>query len=330
MEFSSPLLERAVRAELDMPQGAVTAEDLERVRRLAVIGQTVPGREQVYEYRLTGYLDGVSQRGLEGGDISDLSLLADMPNLRELYLCAQQITDLSCLAGLPLESLYLCDNQIRDLTPLAECAALQTLYLGCNPLDDLGPLASLTGLRRLNLDQWDAPYPVDSLQPIADLPLEYLSLGNLIPADGGWDALDRLDGVRELWLSDPPEQAAAHLPEMAGLQALSVYNFRAAGELDALPLPALTSLPLYGGAGRLDWLRGLEGLGALSLCGPGRFDLEPLAELEQLQYLYLFDCEIEDYSPLSRAPALRAVQADAQAAAAVEAACPGHTFALNP
>lgn len=330
VEFSSPLLEQAVRAELNIPQGGITAEDLKRVRRLAVVGQAVPGREQVYEYRLTGYLDGVSQLGLEGGDISDLSLLADMPNLRELYLCAQQVSDLSCLAGLPLESLYLCDNQIRDLSPLGECTTLQTLYLGCNPLEDLGPLASLTGLRRLNLDQWEAPYTVDSLRPIAGLPLEYLSLGNLIPADGSWEALEGLDGVRELWLSDPPEQAVARLPEMTGLQSLSVYNFWAAGELDAAALPQLSSLSLYGGPERLDWLRGLEGLSVLSLCGPGRFDLAPLAELGRLQYLYLFDCQIADYSPLARAPELKVVQTDAQSAAAVEAACPDRAFALNP
>lgn len=330
VEFSSPLLEQAVREELGIPQGGITAEDLTRVRRLAVVGRTTMGREQVYEYRLSGYLDGVFQRDLDAGDISDLSLLAEMTNLRELYLCAQQISDLSCLAGLPLETLYLCDNQISDLSPLAECASLQTLYLGGNPIQDLGPLASLTGLQRLNLDQWDTPYTVDSLQPIAGLPLEYLSMGNLVPADGSWAALDRLDGVRELCLSDPPEQAVAHLPEMAGLQVLSIHNFWTARELDALPLPRLESVSLYGGPERLDWLAGLEQLSSINLCGPGQFDLAPLAGLERLQYLSLFNCQISDYSPLSQVPDLRAVYADAQTLDAMEAACPGHTFALNP
>lgn len=144
VEFGSPLLEQAVREELDMPQGGITAEDLTRVRRLAAVGRTVMGQEQVYEYRLAGYPDGVYQRGVDAGGISDLSLLSAMTNPRELYLCAQQISDLSCLAGLPLETLYLCDNQISDLSPLA----------------------SLTGLRRLNLDQWDAPYTVGSLSPL--------------------------------------------------------------------------------------------------------------------------------------------------------------------
>lgn len=330
VEFSSPLLEQAVREELNIPQGSITAEDLTQVRRLAVVGQTILGQEQVYEYRLGGFLDGVFQRGVDTGDISDLSLMAEMTGLRELYLCAQQISDLSCLAGLPLETLYLCDNQISDLSPLRECACLQTLYLGGNPIQDLEPLASLTGLRRLNLDQWDTPYTVDSLQPIAGLPLEYLSMGNLVPADESWTALDRLDGVRELWLADPPEEAVAHLPEMAGLQALSIHNFWAAQELDVLSLPWLESLSLYGGPERLDWLAGLEQLSLLNLCGSGRFDLAPLAGLERLQYLFLFDCQISDYSLLSQIPDLKAVCADAQTLDAVEAACPDHAFALNP
>lgn len=155
-------------------------------------------------------------------------------------------------------------------------------------------------------------------------------MGNLVPADEDWTALDRLSGVWELWLSDPPAEAVAHLPKMAGLRTLSVHNFWTARELDALPLPRLVSLFLCGGPERLDWLAGLDRLSSLSLCGSGRFGLAPVAGLERLQYLFLFNCRISDDFPLSQVPDLKAVYADAQLLDAVEAASPDHTFALNP
>lgn len=55
--FDNALLEQAVRAELGMPEGVITESDLERVEPC--------------------------------GNISDLSLLAKMLNLKELYLCGR-------------------------------------------------------------------------------------------------------------------------------------------------------------------------------------------------------------------------------------------------
>ena len=94
------------------------------------------------------YYMGDSTGGAAWGDVSDLSLLASMPNLKELWLCRQQISDLSPLEGLPITRLVLCDNQIEDLSPLSSLTSLNTLWLGGNAPSDLTPLA---GLPRLNL-----------------------------------------------------------------------------------------------------------------------------------------------------------------------------------
>ncbi|MDE7220463.1 MAG: phosphotransferase, partial [Oscillospiraceae bacterium] len=102
VDFGSSLLEEAVRMELDMPEGPVARRDLERVRRLAVVGREVLDEERQFRCNLCIYLDGVSQYDAPRGDISDISILADMPNLTTLYLCRQEISDFSALEGLPL------------------------------------------------------------------------------------------------------------------------------------------------------------------------------------------------------------------------------------
>ena len=137
--FSSACLEKAVRAELDMPAGEITYADLEGVERLALVGWETFGAETAYDYRLESTLDSVSQYAAPAGDVSDLTLLSHMPNLEELYLCQQAIADLSPLAGLELEVLALSDNQITDLSPLAGMDSLEELWLGGNPVTDASP-----------------------------------------------------------------------------------------------------------------------------------------------------------------------------------------------
>ena len=58
-------------------------------------------------------------------------------------------------------------------------------------------------------------------------------------------------------------------------------------------------------------------------------DLTPLLELKKLDYLLLTDLPVEDFSPLADLPALNYVQVDQGQLAAVEAACPGHSFRLT-
>ena len=67
--------------------------------------------------------------------ISDLSPLAGLTNLTELYLSYNKISDLAPLAGLTnLSRLELRDNNISDLTPLVGLTNLGMLYLNKNPI----------------------------------------------------------------------------------------------------------------------------------------------------------------------------------------------------
>ncbi|MBV6621365.1 MAG: leucine-rich repeat domain-containing protein [Rivularia sp. (in: Bacteria)] len=72
---------------------------------------------------------------LSSHKISDLSPLAQLTNLKELYLSYNQIRDLSPLSRLTnLNFLFLESNQIGDLSPLSQLTNLTWLFVGENPI----------------------------------------------------------------------------------------------------------------------------------------------------------------------------------------------------
>ena len=327
--FDNVLLEQAVRAELKMPEGDITEEDLARVERLAVVGCTVLSRERSFRYVIFSYVDEAPQKDEPLGDISDLSLLAKMPNLKELYLCGQQIEDIAPLKNLPLRRLYLCDNKIMDFSPLADIVTLQLLYIGNNPAKDLTPLASLCNLKELLLDSREWDDPVDSFAPLGEISgLEWLSLNNRIPADGDWSPLEKLDSVWELKLWHPPADKLVCLGGMDALTSLAIGEFECE-EPVAVYAPQITYFGMLGGLEDLEILKGLTNLEHLDLVGLENVSLEPLEELKLLRLLSVNVCSGLDYSVLARMPSLEEVHAwDKQALKEIEETCPERDFEL--
>lgn len=327
--FDNALLEQAVRAELGMPEGDITEKDLARVERLAVVGCTVLSRERSFRYVIFSYVDEVPQEGEPFGDISDLSLLMKMPKLKELYLCGQQIKDLTPLKNLPLRRLYLCDNKITDFSPLADIVTLQLLYIGNNPAKDLSPLASLCNLKELLLDSREWDDPVDSFAPLGEISgLEWLSLNNRIPADGDWSPLENLDSVWELKLWHPPADKLVCLGGMDALTSLAIGEFECE-EPVAVYAPQITYFGMLGGPEDLEILKGLTNLEGLDLVGLENVSLEPLSELKRLKLLSMNVCSGLDYSVLAGMPSLEEVHAwDKQVLKEIEATCPERDFEL--
>ena len=152
--FTSRSMEAAVRQALDKPEGEITYRELEDITFLAPVGENTFDQESAFDYRVSCYIDNVLQNDLSLGDITDadLALLAHMPNLEALYLCRQEIKDISVLAGLPLTTLALCEDRIMDFSPLAALTELETLYLGGNPGTDYSVLSGLTRLETLRVE----------------------------------------------------------------------------------------------------------------------------------------------------------------------------------
>jgi internalin A len=113
----------------------------------------------------------VEQLDLRSNQISDLSPLSELVNLRILRLDSNQITDLTALSNLKkLEQLTLGRNQITDITPLSNLTnlggAFGSLNLSGNQISDISPLANLTKLQWLSLDN----NQITDLTPLALMP----------------------------------------------------------------------------------------------------------------------------------------------------------------
>src|SRR5699024_7206117 len=101
-----------------------------------------------------------------GNSITELSVLQHLTNLEELYLSENGIEQLpEEIADLEeLRILYLPFNQIEDISLLEGLTKLEALNLEDNEITNYDVLANLTDLTFLNIDQvpWDE-FSVDSL-----------------------------------------------------------------------------------------------------------------------------------------------------------------------
>jgi len=91
---------------------------------------------------------------LRSNQITDITPLAELTNLRQLWLNDNQITDISPLAELTnLWQLHFVSNKITDISPLAGLSQLKDVWLSNNPITDISPLF---GLRNLTVENFAA------------------------------------------------------------------------------------------------------------------------------------------------------------------------------
>jgi len=329
--FNSETLELAVRAALDKPEGDVTKADLATIRRLAVVGRTILTEGTQFYCNMNFFVDMEPQDNKPRGDISDLSLLAYMPNLNSLMLCRQDISDISALEGLHLTELYLYGNSITDLSPLEGMGSLEVLNIGVNPISDITPLASLSALRDLNMDFFETnDGVVNSLAPLEGLPLTSLSLNNLIVLDGDWSLLGSFERLKRLSLWTPPPQAVEALAGCSAVETLILGSFWHS-DLSSLPvLPSMTRLELLNHPASLEGIQKQDSLLFLSMCNMKCDDLSPASELPALQVLELNNVSAPSYAPLLESGSLIKVRvAPEENMAAVEAECPNRRFDIT-
>jgi Leucine-rich repeat (LRR) protein len=240
--------------------------------------------------RLSGYSKLPANKAL-----TDLSPLADVPNLEELRLEGLSgLRDLGPLANLRrLQTLELAvPIGLSDLKPLGQCTGLRTLRVSGVKASDLAPLASLSELRHLEIY---APQ----------------SFGDTIPDDditliGG---LKRLESLR---LSAPVEDLGP-LAKLANLTQMELAYCHNVKDLKPVgTLPALTDLSLKscGQVADLAPLGNLASLKSLRLDSLGRVtDLAPLARLTALEDLRIWFCGgITDIRPLAKMSGLNTLE----------------------
>lgn len=296
---TSDLLAAALRRELGLKADEpVPAERLGEVEQLLVCGQmlaeTLPAHEAL---RSTAH--DPNWRDLADGDIcsNDLEILKQCPNLRVLILDYQQITDLSSLAGLPLEYLSLTGNQITDLTPLAGCQSLRVLDLGENPVRSADVLSQLPALREINLDATG----ITSVEVLAGTAIEWLSIRDTWITD--YTPLENCPSLAHLIVGQLPGGAVETLTGLTNLKELRLYSTLDVDLSQFTGFQRLQDLDLYGCTlAHPEALTQLASLRFLNLGETGLSDLSFLPDLPALTEVDLREDLLSDLSPLLECP----------------------------
>lgn len=276
-DFQDPLLAGAVRQELKLSANEpIPSSQLEEVTKLILCGRETMSSLRAHD-DVAWMLHDVYITAMQNGSIADLGELKQLPNLRTLVLDYQQITDISALAGLPLEYLSLCGNQITDLSPLTQCKELQVLNVCQNPVKDGSVLAGLPLLVSANISQTN----ITEIPPLAN------------------------SAVRQLYLSGTPINSYAPLTECARLQVLEATDLDSAALNTVLQLASLQRLSLHQGT-RLDFTKfsSLQNLRELDVYSCNYDSLAGLEQLPCLKYLNVGEGGITDVSVFAQFPML--------------------------
>ena len=274
------------------PNAPITAEEMERLRRLDVENRGIQD--------LTGLQFAINLDDLEFRDnqISDLSPLASLTNLRRLGFRDNPVSDISPVRNLTnLTHLSFRNTLVSDLSPLAGLINLDNIWFNAGAkISDFSPLAGLINLRIIHA----GGHPISDLSPLAGLTkLEHLYLpgsdiSNLTPLAG-------LTRLKELYLHH--QDVLSDISPVAGLTGLERLNLEDNSISDLSPLAGLTNLKwLNLGVNDISDVSPLASLTNLTWLKVGRddiSDLAPLAGLTGLKELYLPECEISDISPLA-------------------------------
>ena len=212
--------------------------------------------------------------GLNEKGITDISALAGLTNLTELYLQFNAITDISALAGLTnLTTLYLQSTEITDISALAGLTNLTALHLSFNEITDISALAGLTNLWALNL-QFNAITDISALAGLTNLTTLYLQSTEITD-------ISALAGLTNLTRLDLQSNAITDISALAGLTNLTRLDLQSNAITDISALAGLTNLT------------------TLYLQFNAITDISALAGLTNLTTLYLQFNEITDISLLA-------------------------------
>lgn len=301
-----PLLLQAIRETAGSNE--VTKRMLSGITRIAVIGDQIYTEETpVEDLENIVYQDGFND-GMVNGGITDLSVLTNLPNLKEVFLCNQKISDISPLQELPIEGLYVCGNQIKDFSPVEKMQELSTLYLVDNPVGKMPQLSGCTKLTRLALCGNDYE-TLDFLQGSSVCNLYAMGI---YVEDESFGVLLTMQSLTELYTGSEQKQFYEILPELTELRTLSLWGGNFGTDLTIVS--KLVNLQnLFVNDEFVTSLSGIENLQRLEVfCmdGTNATNISPLTKLPRLQVVRLQGVPIVEFAPLFSCHSLQEVEAD--------------------
>lgn len=301
VEFSNPVIERAVRQQLRKKDGSpVMTEDLDNVYTLAICGDmTFQGWTEVNEFMAFNWY--VTNNWTQPEDPFDMSDLSKFTNINTLIIEYQNIREIPDLSHLPLIRVDFSNNSLTDVSGISECTEIKTLHLRDNPIEDLSALQNLDKIEQLDISFTQ----VSDLSPVVSDKLKalYMEYSNL----EDFSVLKACPNIEDIRVSNATKEEIAQLSCIENLKNFSVYE----GEVDSLEMflnvPHLQGLELAGCAG-LTSLEGIENfpeLGFLGLAGTGISSFPEHFYHDNLEVLELTGTSVTDFKALLRCPKLR-------------------------
>ncbi|MCK1717282.1 hypothetical protein [Bradyrhizobium sp. 141] len=242
-------------------------------------------------------LDSLSQFTVYGSSLRSVAPLAQLKNLRRLFIVSSQLVDLSGLEQLrSLTQLYLWGNpDLNDLSALRPLTRLRTLVLRSTSVVDLSPIQDLKSLTELNLQATSVADlgPLQSLRnlrtlrlsntPVADISIlsNFKWLENLAIDDTRVESIEVLRDCEYLRSIDISKTPISDLSPLAGVQSLVRVAAAGAGVEDLSPLATISDIR------------------EINVNDTKVSDISALASLEQLRGLYVERTLVKDLSPIS-------------------------------
>ena len=145
--IADPIVEKAIRAAIEKPEGELTKADYEKLKTLWFYNKqltSVKGLEKLTQ---------LTRVNLWKNQLAEVPKGLDkLTQLERLNLSDNQLTDVKGLEKLTqLEMLSLRNNKLTDVKGLEKLTKLGELYLSDNKLTDVKGLEKLTQLKRLSL-----------------------------------------------------------------------------------------------------------------------------------------------------------------------------------
>ncbi|GLI09474.1 hypothetical protein YDYSG_55060 [Paenibacillus tyrfis] len=197
--IKDPVIEEAIKKELELDSSyEITKSDLERLTQLWIEGnaQSLEGLE---------YAVNLKSLAINYAHISDVSALAPLHKLYDVYIHHTQVKDISPLAGkTSIEWLILDSNEIEDIKPLATLENLRSLTIEDNHITDLTPLENLKQLYLISIKY----NPIKSLETLPRMP--HLQAVYMVGVEADdWDKLLDIQKLRYVqWSKERTEQQA--------------------------------------------------------------------------------------------------------------------------
>lgn len=305
----SKTMELAIRTALGSDERifdkkTITYRDLAGIQKFYAIGdqsyikpdsyQNTDNEDQLLFQNGEGYDAKTVKTGF--GDIRDLSLLTEMPNLEKVFISHQKITDLTPITGLDLHELAIYDCPVSDYSPLSGLKHLEKLVLmKCNG-HDLSFLLQLKELNSLSLGRMT----VDSLNILKNKMIISLQLERTFVKDDSYDAVGDMPALCTLYLWNTSEDIVKKIGSCPEVQELEIQWTSLQDGLAAIgDMPSLRTLNLS--CSTLPSMKGINRLSPYHVIVPNGVGLDWLPTCPSVQSIDISMMTKVNYDVLKKA-----------------------------